>query len=108
MVMQVEQGRQARRGEQPTRDKITSPSGMVRTWSRNCRTVEMPSRRDGDHGGHELADPQPGRGADMLGNLRWIFPRPSERPGVEWISRIPSFAQARSSHASTNAEPLST
>jgi hypothetical protein len=30
------------------------------------------------------------------------------RPEVEWISRIPSLAQARSSHASTNAEPLST
>jgi len=39
---------------------------------------------------------------------RSIFPRPCGRPGVEWTSRIPSFAQARSSQASTNAEPLST
>ena len=29
-------------------------------------------------------------------------------PGVEWMSLIPSMAQARSSHESTNAEPLST
>ena len=36
------------------------------------------------------------------------FPRPRGRPGVEWVSLTPSTAQARSSHASTKAEPLST
>ena len=36
------------------------------------------------------------------------FPAPLGRPGVEWVSLTPSTAQARSSHASTNAEPLST
>src|SRR5664279_480253 len=37
-----------------------------------------------------------------------ILPRPWGRPGVECVNRTPSFAQARNSHASTYAEPLST
>jgi hypothetical protein len=37
-----------------------------------------------------------------------IFPRPCGRRGVEWTSLMPSFAQARSSQVSTNADPLST
>ena len=36
-----------------------------------------------------------------------IFPRPWGLCGVLWMSRIPSFPQARSSHSSTKAEPLS-
>ena len=39
---------------------------------------------------------------------RSILPRPWGRPGAECTRRTPSFAQARNSHASTNAEPLST
>src|SRR5205814_4932096 len=39
---------------------------------------------------------------------RSIFPRPCGRPGVEWTSLMPNFAQARSSHESTKALPLST
>ena len=39
---------------------------------------------------------------------RSIFPRPWGRPGAECTSLIPRTAHARSSHASTNAEPLST
>jgi hypothetical protein len=36
---------------------------------------------------------------------RSILPLPCGLPGVEWTSLTPSFAQARSSHKSTNAEP---
>ena len=43
----------------------------------------------------------------VLKNLS-IFPLPSGRPGWLCTSLMPRCAQARSSHASTNAEPLST
>jgi len=38
---------------------------------------------------------------------RSILPRPSGRPGREWIIRIPKLAHARSSWADTNGLPLS-
>ncbi len=38
---------------------------------------------------------------------RSILPRPSGRPGREWMSRMPRLAQALSNWAETNGLPLS-
>ena len=113
-------------GVRPSRSQPASQraSGFcpVSVWVRRWYSVSTQAVNSRLSSNNAVAVVDPGGGEVLAGGVgdldEELFAHGAEesfdlaaalgRPGAECTSRIPSFAHARNSHASTNAEPLST